>query len=371
MSKKNILLTPGPTPVPEDILRAMAEPIFHHRTPRYRKIFSSVSERLKKVFLTKNPVYVLTGSGTSAMEASTVNFHSAGDETLVVENGKFSERFTQLAKAYSLKPTVIKVAYGEAVRPEQIAEALKKNPAIKSVCLELCETSTAVLQDIKAIGAVVAKTEAVLIVDAISGLGADRLETDAWGADIVVSASQKAIMLPPGLAFISVSEKARKKMEKSNLPKYYLDLKLYEKAAKDADTPFTPALTLVVGLEKVLDRIESEGIENIFKRCAELGTFTRRGLESMGLKLFSKAPSSTVSAASLPDGIDGEKLVQVMRDEKGVALAGGQGEMKGRVVRIAHMGAITKKDLEEGLRVLAETLHEMNRHSEAAGRRIS
>ncbi|MBI3313976.1 MAG: alanine--glyoxylate aminotransferase family protein [Candidatus Omnitrophica bacterium] len=367
MSKRNILLTPGPTPVPEDILRVMAEPIFHHRTPRYRKIFSSVSERLKKVFFTKNPVYVLTGSGTSAMEASIVNFHSVGEEILVVENGKFSERFTQLAKAYNLKATVIKVSYGEAVRPEQIAEALQKNPAIKSVCVELCETSTAVLQDIRAIGAIVSKSDALLIVDAISGLGADRLESDAWGVDITVSASQKALMLPPGLGFISVSEKAKKRMEKSNLPKYYVDLKLYEKSAKDADTPFTPALTLVVGLEKVLDRIEAEGMENVFKRCADLGTFTRRGLERVGLKLFSKAPSSTVSAACVPDGLDGEKLVQVMRDDKGVALAGGQGEMKGRVVRIAHMGAITKKDLEEGLQVLAQTLQEMKQLQKVPG----
>lgn len=360
-------MTPGPTPVPEEILKAMAGPIFHHRTPRYRKIFSSASGRLKKVFLTRNPVYVLTGSGTSAMEASIVNFHSAGEEILVVENGKFSERFTQIARAYGLKPAVIKVPYGEAVKPEQIEEVLKRNSAVKSVCVELCETSTAVLQDIKTIGAIVSKSGALLIVDAISALGADRLESDAWGVDIVVGASQKALMLPPGLAFISASEKAKRKMKKSNLPKYYVDLKFYEKAAKDADTPFTPALTLVVGLEKVLDRIEAEGLENVFKRTAALGAFTRRGLESMGLKLFSRAPSSTVSAANVPGGLDGERLVEVMRDEKGVALAGGQGEMKGSVVRIAHMGAITKKDLEEGLRILAETLQEMSQHQKVPG----
>ncbi len=364
MTKPAILLTPGPTPVPEVTRKLMAEPIFHHRTPRYREIFGDVSERLKKVFMTKNPVYTFAGSGSLAMEASLVNFHSAGDKILIGENGKFAERFTAIARAFGLNPIVLKVAIGEAVPPALIEEALKKDPDIRSVCVQLCETSTAALNDIRAIGAAVAKTRALLIVDAISGLGADRLETDHWHADLVIAGSQKALMLPPGLAFLSVSEKAKARMATAGLPRYYYDLKHYEKSLKDSDTPWTPALTLVIGLQKTLDLIEEEGLENVFKRCAANAAFTRETLQKMGLKLFSKAPSSTVTAACLPEGIDGEKLTQVMRDEKGIAMAGGQGDqMKGKVVRICHMGAITKQDVEAGLKVLGETLKEMKSSS--------
>jgi aspartate aminotransferase-like enzyme len=357
--KENLLLTPGPTPVPEAVRRILGEPIFHHRTPQYRKIFSSVSERLKKVFLTRHPIYTFAGSGTCAMETALVNFHSPGDEMLVVDSGKFGERFTDIANAYRLKPTVIKVPYGEAIRPEEVGEALEKNRRLKSVCAGLCETSTAVLQDIRAIGEIVRKTDALLIVDAISGLGADRLETDRWGVDLVIAGSQKALMLPPGLAFLSVSDKARRRLETALCPRFYMDVRLYEKSMKDADTPFTPAIGLVLALQKALDLIEAEGLENVFVRCARLASFTREKLSSLGLELFSKAPSSTVTAAVVPAGIDGEKLVKMMRDEKGVTIAGGQGEMKGRIIRIAHMGAITQEDLQQGIRVLEETLNEM------------
>ncbi|HLD50579.1 MAG TPA: alanine--glyoxylate aminotransferase family protein [bacterium] len=359
MSRRNILLTPGPIPVPEAVREVMAQPVIHHRTPQYRKIFEQASERIKKVYLTKNTVYTFTGSGTSAMEAAIVNFHQAGDPVLVVDGGKFGERWTDLANAFGLKPVVMKIPYGEAVEPRKIEEALRANPGIKSVCVELCETSTAVLNDIQAIGKIVAQTKALLIVDAISGLGADRMETDNWHVDLGVAGSQKALMLPPGLGFLSVSEKARARMKTANIPCFYLDLRLYEKALKDWDTPFTPALTIVIGLNKALDLIEAEGIENVFRRAAELGEFTRVKIRSLVLEVFSKAPSSTVSAALLPASIDGEQLVRIMRDEKGVTMAGGQGEVKGKIVRVAHMGSITKADLEEGFSILKETLEEM------------
>ena len=357
--KRNILLTPGPIPVPESVREVMALPIIHHRTPQYRKIFERASERIKQVYLTRNPVYTFTGSGTSAMEASIVNFHQSGDEILVIDGGKFGERWTDLANAFGLKARVIKIPYGEAIDPKKIEQALKENPKIKSVCVELCETSTAVLFDIKAIGEIVAKTNALLIVDAISGLGADRMETDNWHVDLGVAGSQKGLMLPPGLAFLSVSEKAKARIKTANLPRFYLDLRLAEKALKDWDTPFTPALTIVIGLDKALDLILAEGMENVFKRAHELGTFTRAKLQTLGLALFSKASSSTASAAVVPEGVDGEKLVKIMRDEKGVTMAGGQAELKGKIVRIAHMGSITKKELEEGISVLQETLQEM------------
>lgn len=357
--KKEILLTPGPTPVPEEVRKVLAEPIFHHRTPRYRKIFGSVSERLKKVFRTKNPVYTFAGSGTLAMEAAMVNFHSAGDEVLVIEAGKFGERYTSISKAYGLKPIVLKVTWGEAVTTAAVREALKQNPGIKSICMQLCETSTAVLLDVKAVASIVKGTDVLLIVDAVSGLAADRMECDDWGVDLAIAGSQKALMLPPGLAFLSVSEKARKRMESSTIKKFYLDLKRYEKSLKDADTPFTPAVGLVLGLDKALELIEREGIENVFKRCEENAAWLRERLEAMGLKIYSKAPSATLTAAMVPEGIDGEKLVKIMRDEKGVTMAGGQDSLKGKIVRICHMGAITREDLEEGLRIMKETLQEM------------
>lgn len=353
---RNILLTPGPTPVPEAVRAVLALPIIHHRTPQYRKIFQTVSERLQKVFLTKRPVYVFTGSGTLAMEAALVNFHAAGDELLIVEAGKFGERYTEIANAYGLKATVLKVPYGDTVPPQAVRDALAKNPNLKSVCVQLCETSTGVLLDIKAIGAIVRQTGALLIVDAVSGIAADRLETDAWGADLVFAGSQKALMLPPGLAFLSVSEKAEKSMARANLPRYYADLRLYQKGLKDWDSPFTPAVGLIIALDKALDMIEKEGLENVFTRCAKLGEYTRARLQAMGLKLFAKAPSATLSAACVPEGVDGKKLIKIMRDEKGVCMAGGQGEMDGKLVRICHMGAIRKEDIDEGLQVLQETL---------------
>jgi aspartate aminotransferase-like enzyme len=359
MSRRNILLTPGPTPVPENVRGIMAEPIIHHRTPQYQRIFEAATKKLQSVFMTKNPVYTITGSGTSAMEAAIVNFHSAGDEILVIDSGKFGERFVGLAKAFGLKATVMKLAWSEAVDPAAVEEALQKNPNLKSVCTQLCETSTAVLHDIKSLGRIVAKTQALLIVDAISGLGADRCEADAWGVDLLVSGSQKALMLPPGLGFISVSPKAAQRMAGSNIPKYYMDLKLYEKGMKAWDTPFTPALTIVIGLNKALDVLEAKGMENVFRDCEELAKFTREKLQSLGLKIYSKSPSNALTAAYVPEGINGEKLVKVMRDEKGVTMAGGQGDLKGKIVRIAHMGAITKADLEEGFEVLKQTLQEM------------
>lgn len=361
--KRNLLLTPGPTPVPESVRQVLGQPIIHHRTPQYRDIFAAVSDKLKKVFLTAHPVYTLAGSGTLAMETALVNFHCLGDEILVVDGGKFGERYTEIANAYGLKPTVLKVTWGQGVDPEEVRKALQANPKIKSVCVQLCETSTAVLHDIQALGKITAASEVLLIVDAISGLGADRLETDQWGVDLVIAGSQKALMLPPGLAFLSVSPKARKRLESSNIPCFYTDLKLYEKGMKDWDTPFTPAVGLVIALEKALDMMLEQGMDQVFARCEKLAGYTRKKLQDIGLKIYSKAPSATLSAAYVPEGLNGEKLIKIMRDEKGVSMAGGQGELKGKVVRICHMGAITQSDLDEGMQVLQETLQEMSVHS--------
>ena len=361
MTKRNILLTPGPTPVPPEVLEVMSQPIFHHRTPRYRELFREVSEGLKQVFRTTQEVYTFTGSGTLAMEAGIANFLSEGDKAIVLEAGKFSERWREIANRYRLNVVSLKAPYGDVIDPSQVEATLKLHPDARAVYATLCETSTGVVFDIEPIAKIVARTQAIFVVDAISGLAADPLEMDAWKVDVVVSGSQKGLMIPPGLAFLAASEKAHSLMKSAKLPRFYADLALYEKALKDSDTPFTPALTLVLGLCETLCRIHREGMEQVWARTARLATETRDQMKKLGLELFAKRPANTVTAVKVPPGIDGEKLVAIMRDEKGVTMAGGQGEMKGKIFRIAHLGAITKSDLEIGTSVLKETLGELRK----------
>ena len=357
------MLTPGPTPVPPSVLKVMAEPIFHHRTPKYRKLFEEVSERLKGVFCTKQAVYTFTGSGTLAMEASVVNCLSPGEKIIVLEAGKFSERWRDIGKRYELNVVSIKVPYGEAHSLSQIEEALKLHPDVKAVYGTLCETSTGVLQDVEGTAKLVAKTKAIFVVDAISGLAADRLEMDQWKVDIVVSGSQKGLMIPPGLSFLSASEKALDVHKKARLPRFYMDLAQYEKSLKDWDTPFTPALTLVLALREALHLIHQEGMEKVWERTAKLARDTRRAVQDLKFELFAKRPANTLTAVKVPAGLDGEKLVSLMRDQKGVTLAGGQGDMKGRLFRIAHLGFITESDIKIGISVLKETLEEMRKNN--------
>lgn len=360
MSKHSpLLLTPGPTPVPPLVLRALGKPLFHHRTWEYQELFEETSEGLKRIFRTRHPVYTFAASGTGAMEAAIVNFHSPGDEILVVEGGKFGERFTHIAKAYGLKVDVMKVSYGQSVSPANLEEVVKRNPQLKSVCIQLCETSTGVAYDLAEIGKRLRGKGPLLVVDAISGLGADRLEMDEWGIDLAISGSQKGLMLPPGLAFLGVGPRARAKMREAKLPRFYFDLALYEEALANWDTPFTPAISLVIALRESLRRIEKEGLESVLKRSETLARYTRDKLKQLGLELFAERPSNGVTSAKVPAGIDGENLIQWIRDEEGVSLAGGQGEMKGQIIRIAHMGYIRKKDIDRGLAALKKALRVM------------
>ncbi|MBU3758455.1 MAG: alanine--glyoxylate aminotransferase family protein [Candidatus Omnitrophica bacterium] len=361
MTNGPILLTPGPVQIPESVRAVMAQPIFHHRTPRFRELFERVTGKLKFVFRTQNPVYTLVGSGSAGMEAAVVNFHSPGDEVLVLDTGKFGSRFTELARVFGLCPRVIEVPWGEAVDPSQFEKALTQFPRVKSVFVQLCETSTAVLNDIRAIGEKVRRTDALLIVDAIAGLAADVLETDAWAVDAVIGGSQKALMLPPGLAFISVSPKAQARMRQSSLPRYYFDLQKYEKNLVSGDTPFTPGTMLVWAADEALDLILSEGLENVWARSRELGDFTRAELSAMGFRIFSKAPSSSLTAAVFPEGFDAKKFIRLLREQKNVTVAGGQGAMKNRMMRVAHMGSIGKEELQAGFQAMREILAGMEK----------
>ncbi len=366
--RKNYLLTPGPTPLPPQVCEAMARPIIHHRTPQFQAVLKEAIEGLKYVYQTKGDVFILASSGTGVMEAGVVNLLSGGDTAITIQGGKFGERWTEICKSYGINLEIIDVRWGEAVQPREIEKRLKANPKIKAVFTTLCETSTGVVNDIAAIGKAVKDTNAVLVVDAISGLGAIDLQTDAWFCDVVVSGSQKGLMLPPGLGFISVSQKAWQLVEDSRCPKYYFDLKEAKKALDKTDTPFTPAITLIIALCESLKMIKQDGLENVFLRHKKMADATRAAMKALGLELFAPlAASDVVTAVKVPQGIDGEKMVKTMRDTYGVTIAGGQAELKGKVFRIAHMGFIEEFDIIAGISCLEKVLHQMGYKFELGG----
>jgi aspartate aminotransferase-like enzyme len=359
--KKNYLLTPGPTPLPPQITQCLSRPIIHHRTPQFQSILKQVEESLKYVFNTTNDVFIFACSGTGAMEAAVANLLSPADTVLTIEGGKFGQRWTEVCQAYGVNAEVIKVNWGEAVDPGEIKSRIENRESrIKAVFTTLCETSTGVVNDIEAIGKIVESSSAVLVVDAISGLGAIPLLTDAWSCDMVVCGSQKGLMLPPGLGFISVSPKAWDLVNQSKCPKYYFGLKSYQAALDKTDTPFTPAISLIVALNEALNMIRQEGLENVFLRHKKMAEATRRAAKALGLQLLAPAASSdVVTAIRVPSGIDGVKLVKTMRDIYGVTIAGGQAELKGKIIRIAHMGYINKSDIITGISCLEKVLSEM------------
>jgi aspartate aminotransferase-like enzyme len=340
----------------------MARPIIHHRTPQFQVILKEVFEGLKYVFQTKNDVLVFASSGTGAMEASVVNLLSAGDSAVVIRGGKFGERFGEICEAYGINVIPVDVEWGKAVEPSGIAGILQSDvqKKIKVVFVTLCETSTGVINDIKALGRIVSNTDAVLVVDTISGLGAVEFKTDEWNVDVAVAGSQKGLMIPPGLAFVSISPKAWRLVEQAKCPRYYFDFGKSRKALKDADTPFTPAVSLIIGLAETLRMIRAEGLEPILNRHRKMAAAIRNAATALGLDLYAPSASSdAVTAIKVPAGIDGEKLVKTMRDKYGVTIAGGQSELKGRVFRIASMGFMTQFDVIVAISCLEIVLSEM------------
>ncbi len=336
--KKPHLFAPGPTPVPPETLLAMARPVLHHRSPEYENLFAEVREDLKHLFQTTEDVLVLATSGTGGMEAAVVNTLSPGDRALVIRGGKFGERWGELCQAYGITFTPIDVPYGKAVDPRLVAAALEKDPEIAAVFSTHSETSTGVLHDIQTLSQIVRNTPTLLVVDAITSLGVVDFPMDAWGADVVVAGSQKALMLPPGLAFVAVSRKAWTAVERSRLPKYYLDLAAERKNLLKNQSRFTPAVSLVVGLRDTLRMIRSEGLPNVFRRHERLAAAMRAGATALGLELFSERPSPAVTAIKVPTGIDGVSIVRTLRAKHGVTIAGGQGSLKGKIFRLATMG---------------------------------
>lgn len=340
------LMAPGPTPVPEEILTEMAKPIPHHRTPAFEKIVGEVQAGLKWLYQTKNDVVVLAASGTGAMEAALCNTMSSGDAVLIVNGGKFGERFGKIAKAYGLKPDLIDVTWGYAVQPKVIQDKLASGQ-YKAVCVQASETSTGVAHPIKDIAEIVAKhPQTILIVDAITALGVTDIPTDAWGIDMVVCGSQKALMLPPGLATISVSDKASAMIEKSNLPKFYFNLKAERKVLAQNTTAWTPAVSLMIGLKAALARMQAEGLSAMFERHEKMATGIRNAAKAIGLKLYApEAPSNSVTAVCAPEGVDSSKLVKGLRDKFNMTIADGQDDAKGKIFRVGHLGYYDMLDM--------------------------
>lgn len=359
--KRNLLLTPGPTQVPPQLCEALGRPIIHHRTPQFQDHIKQVVEGLKEIFQTKNDIYILTSSGSGAMEAAVVNLLSPGDKAIAVDNGKFGERWVELCQTYKAKTIVHKVQWGKAPTAAEIQTLLDAHPDTKAVFISLAETSTGVTPDVKAIGGVVRPFKAVLVVDAVSGLAVQEIKTDEWFCDCVVSGSHKGLMLSPGLGFISASPKAIDLINKSTTPRYYFDLREYKKALEKIDTPFTPAIGIVMALVDSLDMIKKDGLNNMFARYARLARAVRAGCATIGLELFPDASCATnvLTALKVPANIDGEKLVKTMRDTYGITVAGGQDHLKGKVIRIAHMGALDEYDILTGLACLEKVLHQM------------
>ncbi len=343
--RKKRLVAPGPTPVPPESLLAMARPAFHHRTSVFKEIFREVNEGLKHVFRTDNAVLTFAASGTGAMEGAVANTLCAGDTVLVVRGGKFGARWAEICESYGVKVVPIDVEWGDAVKPEIIAEKLRKNDGIKAVFTTLCETSTAVLTDIEAIGKMVRDTNALLVVDAVSGLCADDLRTDGWCVDVGVAGSQKGLMIPPGLGFVALSERARNAMAGSTLPKYYFSFQKALDSLDKTDTPFTPAVPLLVALSNSLRMLQEETLDRVLARHARLARAARAAVEGMDLELFSRSPANAVTALKVPEGIDGVKLLEVIREDFGVTVAGGQARLKGKIIRIAHLGYCDDFDL--------------------------
>ena len=358
--KKYQLMAPGPTPVPSEVLLAMAQPILHHRTPEYEALFLEVRAGLKRLAKTSQEVIPLACSGTGAMEAALVSTLSAGDTVLVVSAGKFGERWLELCRAYGVDAVEVKAPYGQTVPAERVADTLRAHPRAKAVLTQHSETSTGVLHDVRAYAAVTRATDAILVVDAVSSLGIADLEMDAWGVDVVVAGSQKGLMLPPGLGFCALSDKAWALNKTSRLPKYYFDLAAERKTVARNEAHFTPAVSIVIGLRTVIQMLEREGLANVFKRHDRLARATRAGAEALGLGLFCKAtPSPAVTAVMAPPGVDSEQIVSAYSKTHNITIAGGQGEMKGKLFRLGHMGYAAEFDVIVALAALEQVLADL------------
>jgi len=358
--EKRYLLAPGPTAIPPEVLLKMAEPIIHHRNPLFEAVMEEVRENLKYVFGTKNEVLIFASSGTGAMESAVTNALSPGDKAICIRSGKFGERWANICKAYGVEGVNIDVPWGDALDPSLVEEALKSNPEVKAVYMQATETSTGARFPVKELAAMVkGRANTIMVVDGITGVGVFELPTDAWNIDVLVGGSQKALMLPPGLAFAAVSDKAWEFNKNSRLPKFYFNWAKERSNLEKNQTNFTPAISLIVGLRESLRMIKEEGLENVYRRIEVLARATREGAKALGLKIFAQSPSPAVTAIVAPPGIDGQAIYKTLWKKYGVTGAGGQDQLKGKIFRIATLGYADKYDVITAVAALEFTLRDL------------
>lgn len=351
------LLAPGPVPVPPPVLEAMSAKVLHHRTPEFERILREVWSGLQSVFITKQPVQILAGTGSAAMEAAVVNLLSPGDQVLVVVSGKFGERWAEQCERYSIQVLRLNVPWGEPVQLEELETALKSHRAVRAVFSQACETSTATVHPIQKMAQVIARhSQALFCVDAITAVGCMPLPMDDWALDCVVAGSQKAFMIPTGLSFVALSERAWKIQGQSRLPKYYLDLGAEKAANAKGETHFSTPTSLVVGLNRVLKEIQSRGLSLVIERCQALAKATREAGAELGLQIYSHSPSSSVTALITPNGLNSAQLRDWLEKERNITIMGGQDQLKGKIIRIGHMGYIQNDDMRALITALGEGL---------------
>ncbi|MBX7150486.1 alanine--glyoxylate aminotransferase family protein [bacterium] len=357
---KKRLFTPGPTPIPEHVQLSMAHPIIHHRNKDFEDIFIEVNENLKYLYQTKQPVLTFASSGTGAMEAAFVNCLSKGDTILNIEGGKFGERWTKIPQAYGINVDVMKIEWGKSANPDDVKTKLKNNPNIKAVVMTHSETSTGAFTDVKEMAKIIREnSNALIMVDGVTSVGAMELRFDEWGLDTVVTGSQKGLMLPPGLAFCAVSERAMKARESSDLPKFYFDFKRAAKELGANTTPFTPAISLILGLQQTLRMIKEEGIENVWKRHSVMAEGCRRAVKALGLQVFAEKPANSVTPVKVPEGLDADKIFKILRSDFGMTLASGQDHLKGKIFRISHLGYYDVFDMVTVIAGIENALHRL------------
>jgi aspartate aminotransferase-like enzyme len=368
MPEKRYLVTPGPTPVPPEVLAATARPMIHHRGPDFRQALARVIERLKLVFRTESEMLTFTSAGTGVMESAVQNLCSPGDRVLVVSHGYFGERFAAIATAYGCDLVHLRYPWGESPSAEEVGEKLDEMAGAKAVFLTHSDTSTGVVSDLQAIAERLSGTEAIVVVDAISSLAAVPLETDAWGLDVVITSSHKALMCPPGLGFAAVSQRALDVARTARSPRYYFDWETTRASQEKGENPFSPAISLFLGLDVALGMILAEGLEGAYERHVRLGRACRAGVKAMGLELFSpdEDRAAVVTAIRMPPDVDGQAIVLSMRERSGVTIIGGQGEVRGKIVRIGHIGYVDVFDVTTALAALEVALAEAGADIERA-----
>lgn len=357
--RKPRLMTPGPAPVPEDVLLELAKPVIHHRSAECKKAITEAVGGLKEILETKNDVLILTASGTGAMEAAVCNTIPKGGKAIVLNAGWFALRWAKICQAYGIQAVTIDTEWGHPVDPQRVENALKEHPDAAAVFGTLSETSTGTGHPVEAIGKIVAKTDAVFGVDGISGIGAMECHTDAWGIDLLAVGSQKALMLPPGLAFLAVSPKAWAKIDQFDAPAFYFNLKAARKKIAEFDTPYTPAHTLIMALNVSLKRLRDEGMPNVWARHRLMSEACQAGVKALGLDLFSARPAEGLTAFVVPAGLKDGDIRNKLSERFGITTIGGQDKLKGKIVRIGHMGYFDELDVVSGLAALEMVLSDL------------